>query len=136
VPEFSLYVTGLPELRRSLREFTPAFKKSFDRRLRSIAREAADDARARAAWSKKIPPGITSGATNRGPYIRYRATAPTIGRLNELRATWRHPLFGNRKYWYMQRGRKFLQPAADAKNEAIEREMEEAISEAKREVEL
>lgn len=131
-----IYATGVAELRRALREFTPAVKKSFDRRLRDIAKDAAEDARARAAWSKKIPPGITSGVTNRGPYIRYRAAAPTIGRLEELRETWRHPLFGNRQHWYTQRGRKFLQPAAEAKSETIEREMLEAIEEAKREVGL
>ncbi len=131
-----IYATGVAELRRALREFTPAVRKSFDRRLKDIARSAADDARARASWSKKIPPGITSGATNRGPYIRYRGTAPTIGRLDELRAAWRHPLFGDRMHWYAQRGRKFLQPAAEAKGEVLERDMWAAVEDAKREVEL
>lgn len=131
-----IYATGVAELRRALREFTPAVRRSFDRRLKDIAKAAADDARARASWSRKIPPGITSGATNRGPYIRYRGTAPTIGRLDELRSTWRHPLFGNREHWYSQRGRKFLQPAAEAKWDTVVREAETAIEEAKREVEL
>ena len=131
-----IYATGIRELRRALREFTPEVKRSFDRRLRDIAKNAAQDAKDRASWSQKIPPGITAGVTNRGPYIRYRAAAPTIGRLNELRTTWRHPLFGNREHWYTQRGRKFLQPAAEAKGDVIQEEMEAAIEQARREVEL
>lgn len=131
-----VYVSGLAEFRRALREFAPEVKRAFDKRIKDIGKRAADDARARASWSKKIPPGITSGMTNRGPYIRYRAVAPTVGRLNEVRATWRHPLFGNRSHWYTQRGRKFLQPAAEAKAPYMELLARAAIQDAKGKLEL
>ena len=134
--KFRVYATGDREAVEALRALTPAVHKIVRRRFRAIAREAADDARARAGWSVKVPPGITSGTTTRGPYIRYRGDAPTIGRLNELRAKWRHPLFGNRSHWYTQYGRKFLQPAAEGKWDAVMREAAEAIEEAKEEVGL
>lgn len=127
---FRLYVTGDKSARKALRELAPAVNKAVRKRFRAIAAEAADEARSRAGWSVKIPPGITSGTTLRGPYIRYRGAAPEIGRLNELRDRWRHPLYGNRLHWYTQYGRKFLQPAAEAKWDKVMREAGAAVNEA------
>lgn len=134
--KFRVYATGDREAVEALRALAPAVDKAFRKRMRRVARETADDARARAGWSRKIPPGITSGVTVRGPYIRYRGEAPQIGRLNELRTEWRHPLFGNRQHWYAQRGRRFLQPAAEGKWNTVMREAGEAIKQAQEEVGL
>ncbi len=134
--KFKIYATGDRDAVKALKAFTPAVHKIVRSKFRAIARSAADDARARAAWSVKIPPGITSGVTVKGPYIRYRGTAPEIGRLSELRDQWRHPLFGDFERWYTQRGRKFLQPAAQGKEEDVYRAAGEAIEQAKGEVGL
>ena len=80
-------------------------------RLREAADVIADDARRRAAvWSRKIPPSIT--VKTAGNVATITASAPNA-RPAELRL--RHPLFGNRRYWYGPPGSKFLGPAADAK---------------------
>jgi hypothetical protein len=71
----------------------------------------ADAARSLAAsWSQKIPPSISLEVA--GKVATISADAPDA-RPAELRL--RHPLFGNREYWYGPPGAPFLAPAADAK---------------------
>ena len=80
-------------------------------RLREAADVIADDARARAArWSRTIPGSIT--VSSDGKIARVVAHAK-VARPAELRL--RHPLFGNRRYWYGPPGSSFLGPAAEAK---------------------
>lgn len=74
----------------------------------------ADKARELAgAWSRKIPPSISVSVSGRVATIT--ADAPDA-RPAELRL--RHPLFGNREYWYGPPGEPFLAPAADAAGDA------------------
>lgn len=82
--------------------------------LGAAARIIADAARGLAAsWSVKIPPSISMSVSGRVATIS--ADAPNA-RPAELRL--RHPLFGNREYWYGPPGSRFLAPAADAKADA------------------
>lgn len=129
---FSIRVHGVREVVASLEAFIPAVDRSFQDRLRDVARAVAADARARASWSRKIPPGIHY----EGSTVEYLASAPAIGRLSELREGWLHPLFGNRRHWYPQRGRPFLGPAADAAEAVLHLEGEAAVEVAVKEVGL
>lgn len=130
-------VLGLRELQRALKQFAPEVQKVFRARLRAIARAVASDAKGRASWSHRIPSAITYGATNKGLYVRVKATqgAPHAT-LYEGRDHWRHPLFGDRDHWYAQRGRPFLRPAAEAAQGQVLAEAEKAVEAAKHEVEL
>lgn len=65
------------------------------------------------AWSQKIPPSISVAVSGRVATIT--ADAPNA-RPAELRL--RHPLFGDREWWYGPPGDKFLAPAADASADA------------------
>jgi plasmid stabilization system protein ParE len=127
-------VLGAKEAAAALHAFGPAVDRAFQKRLKDVGRRVAEEARQRAGWSRKIPPGIQYGSSRDGVMVQYVASAPAIGRLSETRDVWTHPLFGNRRHMYPQRGRPFLGPAVDAAEEAIEREAEEAIDEAAREV--
>jgi hypothetical protein len=83
-------------------------------RLRQAADIVANDARARAAeWSRSIPPSMRTDVA--GKVATITASAP-VARPAELRL--RHPLFGNRRFWYAPPGRPFLAPAAEAKADA------------------
>jgi hypothetical protein len=138
VARFAIRVDGLDECLKALLKFTPTLYRASRRRLRDrVARPVADAARASAAsWSVKIPPGISYGSDLRGPYVKYRGSAPTIGRLAENRGTWRHPLFGDRRHWYVQSAPAFLVPAVRAADSMIEAEMIAAVEEAALEVGL
>lgn len=77
--------------------------------LVQAAEEIADRARELAAWSTKIPASIrTESEDEKSVTIVADAPAAYPG---ETRA--RHPLFGNREYWYGPPGEPFLAPAAD-----------------------
>ena len=129
-------VIGLPELQRALRSFAPDVQKTFRGRLSEIAMVVAGDARGRASWSRRIPGAITTTVQAAGAGIRVRAAQAPHGPLYEMRASWRHPLFGDRRHWYAQRGRPFLQPAVDARQEYIRVEAVRAVELAKEEAGL
>lgn len=84
--------------------------------LAAAAGIVADAARANASWSKKIAPSITLKVSGNVATIE----APVEpGYAAELRR--RHPLFGNREYWYGPPGRPFLAPALEANMDAAMR---------------
>jgi hypothetical protein len=104
------------ELRRELR---PAMRKAAQPILR--------DAKARAAWSSRIPGAIKIGTsfTARNPGVRLivdsrkaphgRPFEHGSGRNKRLR----HPVFGNRELWVEQAPRPFFFPAVRAGEGAV-----------------
>jgi hypothetical protein len=74
---------------------------------------AAEARRLAAGWSVQVPARITVSVSGRTATIT--ADAPPA-RPAELRI--RHPLFGDRDYWYGPPGEPFLSPAATAKADA------------------
>lgn len=90
--------------------------------LREAGEVVAADARNRASYSDKIPGSIK--VATRGAVVKVRAggdAAPNAAPLeNKGRGNPRHPLFGNRNYWYTNTGTPaFLAPALDAKREVV-----------------
>jgi hypothetical protein len=78
--------------------------------LAAAAGIVADKARELAgSWSAKIPPSISVSVS--GKVATITADAPDAYPA-EMRA--KHPLFGNREFWYGPPGARFLAPAADA----------------------
>lgn len=139
--EQHIRVEGLRELQRALHKFAPDVHKSFRKRLREIARAVAADAKGRASWSHRIPGAIQPFVTMKAVGVRVRAAKAAHGPLYEggdsgRRASFRHPLFGDRRHWYTQRTRPFLHPAVEARQRFIHAEAIKAVEEAKREVEL
>ena len=129
----------LAALQRALRRFDPELARAFRARLRDIAKVVAGEAKGRAGWSRRIPAAIRPFVESRGAGVLVSAKRAPHGPLYEdvrHRGSFRHPLFGNRRHWYSQRTRPFLQPAVEAKRGFIRREAEAAIEEAKREVRL
>ena len=79
--------------------------------LAAAAQVIADGARELAgAWSRKIPPAIRTEVRGNTAVISCDVEP---GYAAEMRV--RHPLFGNRDYWYGPPGAPFLGPAADAR---------------------
>lgn len=78
--------------------------------LAAAAGIIADAAKANAAWSEQIPPRIKVKVSGNTATISCDAPPAYPA---ETRA--RHPLFGNREWWYEPPGEPFLGPAADAK---------------------
>jgi hypothetical protein len=132
-------VSGLPELRRALRAFSPSVDKSFRKRLRAVAVVVAADAKGRASWSRRIPRSITPGVTAKGAQITVRGAIAPHGPLYEgdgRRGSFRHPFFGNRDRWYQQTTRPFVRPAVEARAAYISEEGVAAVEQAQREVGL
>ena len=74
---------------------------------------AAEARQLAAAWSVQVPARISVRVS--GKVATITADAPNA-RPAELRL--RHPLFGNRGWWYGPPGEPFLGPAADSKADA------------------
>jgi len=78
--------------------------------LVQAAEEIADGARSNASsWSSSIPPNIRTEQVSEKQVNIVSDAGPAYPA--ETRS--RHPLFGNRDFWYGPPGRPFLGPAAD-----------------------
>ena len=82
--------------------------------LREAAEIIAAGARQSAGnWSRSIPPSMRVSV---GENVAIISASAPVARPAELRL--RHPLFGNRAFWYPPPGRSFLSPAAIALSDA------------------
>jgi hypothetical protein len=132
-------IEGLPAVRHALESLPAAVRKSYDRRVVPVAAVIAADARRRASWSRRIPRAIVSSVIAKGAQITVRAATAPHGPLYEgsgRGGSFRHPLFGNRRSWYQQRTRPFVQPAVDAREHSLESAGNAAVDDGKRQVDL
>ncbi|MEU8264480.1 hypothetical protein AB0C02_28140 [Micromonospora sp. NPDC048999] len=132
---FGQVVVDLRAIPRDVRkDLRPALKATGDR--------VAQDARARASWSSRIPGAI-------GVRVLYGAKPGVVVRVNRKRApharpyegisarmgsaaTFRHPFFGNRDRWYSQKTRPFLEPAAKAHGAEVREDIKQVVEQAAR----
>lgn len=104
----------LLRLAQGLRAASPAAYRSYQRTVRVGAAKVLADAQSRASYSQKIP---GSGRVRMLPNGNARVTfggpsAPDAAPLeNRGRGFVRHPLFGNRNFWYTTQLPAFLTPA-------------------------
>lgn len=97
------------------------------KRVRSEVRQAGnlvrDEARA-IAPSKKIAKTIRTSATTVSATVKAgNANVPEAALLegDGTPGTFRHPLFGNKKKWYVQARQPYLHPALEANREKVEK---------------
>lgn len=129
----------IEHLIRDLGRVPDDLRRKLRPRLREAGRLVADDAKLRAAWSKRIPRAIkvSTSFTRTRPGVSVivdRKTAPHARPYehNGQPGTFRHPLFGDREHWYSQAARPFLAPALAAKNEQAGRLIAAAVDEVTR----
>lgn len=139
--QVSIRIEGLPEFLRGLKQYAPEVRKLFLKRARSIAAAIADDARGRASWSRRIPGAIGPVVQAGRIGVRVNKKRAPHGPLYELGSKGntgivRHPLFGNRKFWYSEPARPFLAPAVEAKRDEMVRQMLDAVEQVGRGVGL
>lgn len=109
------------KIQHDMQRLPEELRKALRPKLRNAAAVVANEAKARAAWSSRIPATIrvqTSFRFDReGVFVIAGGKSTPHARLYESvgqRAYFRHPLFGNRNRWYSQATRPFLFPAARA----------------------
>lgn len=114
------------------------FRRHVRPQIKSAAQSVVDDAKRRAAWSKRIPGAIRVGARlskrNQGVVIRVNAKKAPHARAYEgmsaRGSTFRHPVYGNRERWVSQQTRPFLWPAAKGRMDDVRNAVDKAIREA------
>lgn len=138
-----IVVEGLREFDRALKRLSPEVHKEFRARARSIAREIATRAKRNAWWSRRIPGAISPTVTSRAIGVRVSRRKALHGPLYERGSKgrgqsmfFRHPLFGNRDFWFSTPVRPFLAPAVEDEREQSTQAMLQAVYDAKKRVGL
>ncbi|TDB88353.1 HK97 gp10 family phage protein [Actinomadura sp. KC216] len=119
-------IRDLDQIPRELRvQMRPALQRA--------GRDLLRQAQLNASWSSRIPSATRlSVRFSRDPAVDVRTDgrrAPHATHYeNEGKpGTFKHPLFGNRSYWYSQRARPYLGPAFDAKADDAFAAMADAV---------
>jgi hypothetical protein len=119
-------VRGLAQrLGRIPKEFQPRTR----RMIRAAGQEMRSDAAGNASWSSRIPSSlslrVSLNSARPGISLRASLKAAAHARVYEgiLGDVFRHPLFGDREFWYTQRARPYLLPAVERQTEQIVAEL-------------
>ncbi len=134
--------TEIRMLYRALGRIPKEFRREMRPKLRDAARGILHDAAGAAMWSSRIPRSLSLEVSfsQRRPGVRVRAslsTAPHARVYEGILSSWfKHPLFGNRGYWFDEQARPFLLPAAQAGAEDVRRAAVEIVEEVNRRVGL
>jgi hypothetical protein len=131
---------GFRRFQRDLKAMEPALAKDLKKELRGVLEsKIAPTARSNASWSTRIPRAIKPKVTNREIALRVDSKAAPHGRPFEglqrgLRSnsSFRHPLFGNKKFWFQQSTRPYLAPAFLSNHDEAVKAAREAVGSAAR----
>ena len=122
----------LTKLARNLRLAAPQVWAAARVELREAGEIIAADARGRASFSTKVPQSIR--VIQRAGNVRVRAGGPSAPNAVALESHGkghpRHPLFGNRKYWYTNKTPAYLAPALEANAKVVAVRMGETLTRA------
>src|SRR5918992_267056 len=119
----------IADLIRDLGKIPQDLKRELRPGLREAGREVLDQARRNAFWSTRIP-----GATRLSVQFAGRTPGVSVvtnvrkaphGPINEYGGN--HPVFGNRQVWVHQSPRPFQSPALQAKSDAAEKAIGDAL---------
>lgn len=109
-------------------------KNALRREMRGVGKEMADDAKANASWSTRIPGAIQvrTRLTGKRPGVRIRVNSDLAphGRVYEDitgRGSFRHPVFGDRETWVPQASRPYLRRAVLSNLPAAKRRLAAAV---------
>lgn len=121
--------TGIRELAAQLGRFPVELKAELEPAVIAAADLVAEQAKANASFSSKIPGQITSGAnfSARGGGAEIRVHAGVYPHVAEARVLegdgyggeFRHPVYGNEDVWRPQQSHPFLHPAVEAKRAEV-----------------
>lgn len=130
-------VTNYRDVQRDLRALSPEMRKELNKKLKAAAAIVAADAGVNASWSTRIPSAIVPTAGMKYAGVRINRRKAPHGSLFELgsrrnRGSIRHPLFGNRDYWYSIPTRPFIAPALRADTPKVRALIIEAMRDASR----
>lgn len=110
------------KLVNDLRKIGDGVGRNLGKEFKKAAGPVAQQARANASWSSRIPGAITVGVSSSrrypGAQIKVSKTKAPHARLYEFPGrggSFRHPVYGNREVWVSQRGRPFIRPAVREK---------------------
>lgn len=135
-------IEGLSKVMRSLKRLAPEIHKDLRVRFRDVAKEVAQTAKSNASWSKRIPGAIGVTVSNKGVGVRVSKKKAPHGPLYERgnkgsrSSSLRHPLFGNKAFWFSEPIRPFLRPAVEDHRDDATQKLLDAIVAARREVGL
>lgn len=124
-------VDGFNEFARDLRRLEPLARKELFKNLRAVAVTLAATARSNAPYR--------SGNLRRAIRVRQRRGSPAVVVLSKdapyartIEYGRRHPLYGNRRYWYTQPRVPFLEDAVDSNRPAALVAVNRALTDALR----
>ena len=103
----AVQVTGLTDLSRSLKAAADGSSKRLRTGLKSAGQIVQRQAQKNSRWSRKIPNKIKVSVTNTAIAVYVKDPEAVIFEVGG-----RHPLFGDRRHWYTQEPRPYLQLAA------------------------
>lgn len=105
------------------------FQPRARRMMRVAGQEMLGDAIGNASWSSRVPGSLSLRVSLNGNRIgiAIRASLKTAAhaRVYEgiLGDTFKHPLFGDREFWYTQAARPYLLPAVERQSDQIVAEL-------------
>lgn len=118
----------------AIKDFDPALATATRRRLRKVGDDVVRDMRSRIlaggsgpthqAVARGIRTRVLTGKAKQGVRISAQGPAPMSRLLNK--SSWRHPVFGRRSTWVVQRGRPYFGSAIRGR----EAELREAVLDA------
>lgn len=122
-----------------LRKIGDGVGRNLGKEFKKAAGPVAQQAKANASWSTRIPGAITVGVSSSrrfpGAQIKVSKNLAPHARLFEFPGrggSFRHPVYGNREVWVQQRGRPFIRPAIRAKGEEFIKACDRAVDTAAR----
>lgn len=125
------------KLVNDLRKIGDGVGRNLGKEFKKAAGPVAQEARANASWSSRIPGAITVGVSSSrrfpGAQIKVSKDKAPHARLYEYPGrggSFRHPVYGNREVWVEQRGRPFIRPAVRAKGGEFVKAADRAVDSA------
>lgn len=127
------------KLINDLRKIGDGVGRNLGKEFKRAAVPAANQAKANASWSSRIPGAITVGVSSSrrfpGAQIKVAKDKAPHARLFEFPGrggSFRHPVYGNREVWVAQQGRPFIRPAVRAKGAEFAKACDRAVDTAAR----
>jgi hypothetical protein len=125
------------KLVNDLRKIGDGVGRNLGKEFKKAAGPVAQQARANASWSSRIPGAITVGVSSSrrfpGAQIKVSKDKAPHARLYEYPGrggSFRHPVYGNREVWVDQQGRPFIRPAVRAKGGEFVKAADRAVDSA------
>lgn len=125
------------KLVNDLRKIGDGVGRNLGKEFKRAAGPVAQQARANASWSSRIPGAISVGVSSSrrfpGAQIKVSKDKAPHARLFEYPGrggSFRHPVYGNREVWVEQRGRPFIRPAVREKGGEFVKAADRAVNSA------